>query len=190
METDIIPNDQARSPLSRPVPSEEHIAVIRELNLIFPPTMRNSDEDNEARILLVASTVAHVPIRWLRTAAIEWPKSKSFMPKASELINLARDLRDKHKKAPASSLQDWCDRQNEAMDEITDQPRLGRWIAIAGQAKLIPVAEFRNREARISPPPFTSRELDRIAEHQPDILKMGLNAGFLEWREGVLFERV
>jgi len=78
-----------------PKPSAETLNIIRSLDVRFPPSFGISEKDREAQVLLLASDVHDIPISLLDMAAREWVRTKSFMPKASELRNLAGDARRK-----------------------------------------------------------------------------------------------
>jgi len=69
--------------------------LIRELDVRFPPSAVTSEEDREAQVLLLASDLGHVKFEWLTKAAMEWVRTKAFMPKASELINLSQEIRER-----------------------------------------------------------------------------------------------
>jgi len=86
------PREPSR-PSAMPQPSAETISIIRLLDVRFPPNNSTSEEDREAQVLLLASDVADIPAHLLRAAATEWVRTKAFMPKASELRNLAGQAR-------------------------------------------------------------------------------------------------
>lgn len=69
------------------------MAIIRLLDVRFPPNASISEQDRETQVLLLASDVAGIHPRLLDAVAQEWVRTKAFMPKASELHNMAAAMR-------------------------------------------------------------------------------------------------
>lgn len=64
--------------------------LIAELGLRYRPNDRADLEAHAAKLALLASDVADIPERPLRAAIAEWIARKPYLPKASELIEMAR----------------------------------------------------------------------------------------------------
>jgi hypothetical protein len=64
--------------------------IIGELGLRYRPSGQADLEAHAESIRLLSEDVADVPPHLLEIAARQWATSKPFMPKASELIGLAR----------------------------------------------------------------------------------------------------
>lgn len=64
--------------------------MIGELGLRYRPSAQADLEAHAAAIALLTCDVADIPIAHLERASQEWVRTKPFMPKASELVELAR----------------------------------------------------------------------------------------------------
>lgn len=74
-------------PKSVPPKIKEMIAL---LGLRYRPTEQTDLEAHAARIALLASDVADIPEKQLRVAIDRWIASSPYLPKASDLIEIAR----------------------------------------------------------------------------------------------------
>lgn len=140
-----LPDTSAYVPPPRPKPSMATLQIITELDLRFPPSSVTSPEDREAQLALLASDVATIPPKMLAEAAMRWSQERAYLPKASELIGLCRQIAQEQF-APAkkedTSAQDWCDAQNATMaSRALAGKRPARddimWIAVNNTVKLV-----------------------------------------------------
>ena len=76
-------------------PSAATQRIIQELSFRFPPSSKTDIDDREALLALLCSDLIDVPTKYLELAAVEWARTKAWMPKASELINLSRNFLEK-----------------------------------------------------------------------------------------------
>ena len=61
------------------------------IGLRYPPASGTDPQQHAAQLALLASDVAHIPTDYLDRAAKERAAKSPFMPKASELIELAQN---------------------------------------------------------------------------------------------------
>lgn len=89
--------------------------IISKLGLRYRPSNQTDLEAHAEALRLLAEDVADIPPRYLDAAAKRWAQESRFMPRASELIEMARQI---GKQDVAGSdlalqqLQDHCDRLN------------------------------------------------------------------------------
>ena len=89
--------------------------IIGELGLRYRPSAQADLEAHAEALRLLAEDVADVPSNLLEVASKRWVRENRFMPKASELVALARgELSDvvKGTEAGERQLQAHCDRLN------------------------------------------------------------------------------
>lgn len=67
-------------------------ALISELGLRYRPTSQTDIEAHSATLALLARDLAEMPPALLDGAIARWAQSRPFLPKACELIAIARDL--------------------------------------------------------------------------------------------------
>lgn len=130
-------------PRERPRPSAETEAIIRELDIRFPPNATISEADRETQVLLLASDVADIPPKMLRIAAREWVRTKAFMPKASELRVLAREALPAQTNQQAGAT--LAAKYNAAIEADPQRARHGlRWVyePRTDHLKLVPLSEL------------------------------------------------
>lgn len=127
------------------MPSAATEEIIRELDIRFPPNATISEADRETQVLYLASDVADIPIERLRAAQREWVRTKAFMPKASELRNLAAAI------APPPSdksvTQRIADEYNLRLEMEPDREkrRTCRWVVTkGGELKLVDKETYEN----------------------------------------------
>lgn len=60
------------------------------IGLRFPPASGTDPQQHAAQLALLASDVAHIPPEFLDRASRDWAAKSPYMPKASELIELAQ----------------------------------------------------------------------------------------------------
>lgn len=75
--------------------------IISELGLRYRPNDRTDLEAHAARLALLAADLADVPARFLELAAKDWARRNPYLPKASELVALAKAYVDRTQ-APSS----------------------------------------------------------------------------------------
>jgi hypothetical protein len=91
-------------------------AVIADLDLRFPASGIADLEARAEQLVLLGQDCAEVPADLLDRAAQRWARRKPFLPKASELIELAREIRGEDRAADdagGETLQEHCDRLNQ-----------------------------------------------------------------------------
>ncbi|MEV5031618.1 hypothetical protein MRBLMC3_000801 [Sphingobium sp. LMC3-1-1.1] len=128
--------------------------MIRELDVRFPPNATISEEDREARVLLLASDVADMIEDQLEAAVREWIRTKAFMPKASELRSLAGDLRQKALSDPDDLAAIGRRVAENYNTRLQGEGKALRWVynEKADTMHLVPLDEFRRRdEPRCTP---------------------------------------
>jgi hypothetical protein len=89
--------------------------IIGEIGLRYRPNNEGDLEAHAQRLRLLAEDVADVPPALLETAAKRWVRESHFMPRASDLIALARSNMKEvtvGTEAGRQQLQDHCDRLN------------------------------------------------------------------------------
>jgi len=116
-----------RAPIQPSTPYEPHAApkrpkvppavgrIIGELGLRYRPSAQADLEAHAEALRLLMEDVADVPINLLETAAKRWVRENRFMPKASELVALARghlSIVTQGTDAGIAQLQAHCDRLN------------------------------------------------------------------------------
>ena len=74
--------------------------LIADLGLRYPPAAGADEQGRAALLVLLGGDVAEVPVGVLERAIDRWVVSKPFMPKASELLALSREI-------AASDLAQW-----------------------------------------------------------------------------------
>lgn len=107
------PRDEPK-PKKRPIPPAVG-KVIGELGLRYRPTNAQDLEAHAERLRLLAEDVADIPVNLLEVAAKRWVRENHFMPKASELVDLARGHVTEQTRGTdygLQQLQAHCDRLN------------------------------------------------------------------------------
>ncbi len=109
------PSPELQMPKSRPNVPPLVKKVIGELGLRFQPSAQADLEAHALALALLASDVSDVPASLLEAACREHVRISRFMPKAAELIDLARQIQGREAKGTdsgADQLQRHCDRLN------------------------------------------------------------------------------
>jgi hypothetical protein len=89
--------------------------MVLELGLRFRPQTTDNQEEYAATVTLLAQDVADVPPHLLQQAIGEWVRTKRFLPRASELIELAQLAQRGNERGTDSAvanLQAHCDKLN------------------------------------------------------------------------------
>lgn len=108
LESRIIYGDRDPTPpttcTSRPAPtsapSAAHRKLVGEIGLRYRPSAQADLPAHAAALALMVNDVADVPVRYLDPAIRRWVREKQWMPKASELIELARDEQARSGRGP------------------------------------------------------------------------------------------
>jgi len=109
------PTQQSEQPKKRAVPPAIG-RIIGELGLRYRPAAAADLEAHAHTLRLLCEDVADVPPHLLEDAAKRWVRENKFMPKASELVALARGQLSTEiagTDAGFQRLQDHCDRLNQ-----------------------------------------------------------------------------
>ena len=138
------------------LPDAETVKVIAELGLRYRPSSATDLEAHAAMIALLTKDVAHVPVRYLRMAADKWARENKWMPKAAELIELARSLRPKP--SPAESPESEAARRNAT---LAPDSRM-HWVVEHGDVRLVPRSYRPPREDELCRPEEASAILAEI----------------------------
>lgn len=89
--------------------------LIGELGLRYRPSAAADLEEHAAGLALLASDVADIPPHILEQAVDRWVRASRFMPKASELVDLARSILVEEGQVQPKSLQERVDEANVAL---------------------------------------------------------------------------
>lgn len=93
--------------------------MVRELGLRFRPLGAENQEEYTASVALLEQDVAIIPPPLLDRAITEWVRTKRFLPRAAELIDLAQQIQRGSQQgtdAALAQLQAHCDRLNALND--------------------------------------------------------------------------
>jgi hypothetical protein len=86
------PSSPAPTKMSEPKVSAETKRVIGELSLKYPVSGAVSPAEHASQLALLCRDLIDIPPHILRQAAEKWAKESRWMPKASELRDMARSL--------------------------------------------------------------------------------------------------
>ena len=86
--------------------------LIGELGLRYRPSAQADLEAHAAALALLARDVADVPPAYLERAIREWVRERQFMPRANELIDLARSYLPKPNSDKEQRARQWVERGN------------------------------------------------------------------------------
>jgi hypothetical protein len=127
--------EQPASPKRRPTVPAAIGRVIAELGLRYRPSAQADLEAHAEALRLLSEDVADVPPNYLEAAARKWVRESKFMPKASELIELARSFVVVRHTDTRTLAQKYNDRM--AADPLARPDR--KWIDLPdGGVKLVP----------------------------------------------------
>lgn len=110
--------------------------LIGELGLRYRPSAQADLEAHAAALALLARDVSDVPPAYLERAIREWVRDRQFMPKANELIELARSYLPKADSDKDQRISLWIERGNAGLaaqgihnahwvhDKLADQYRI------------------------------------------------------------------
>lgn len=113
----ILSSPHTNEPAPRKKPSAALNRIILELGLRYRPTAAAQLEGHQAKIAALIADLIDVPLGPLEAACRQWVTRSPFMPKASDLIELARQS----VAPPATvSVQAWCDQRNATMPRYSN----------------------------------------------------------------------
>ena len=108
-----VPPAESRQPKKPPAAI---MRLIAELGLRYRPSAQADLEAHAEAIGLLTCDVADIPPHLLEQAITEWVRSNRWMPKACELIDLAKamlpSVRPRHDETGGSFLENLCARYN------------------------------------------------------------------------------
>ena len=124
-------------PWRRSVPSAVK-RIILELGLRYRPAAADQLEPHQAKLAALMSDLADLPPALLTRAASHWVRQSAFMPKASDLIQLARHFANAEHDRPLRPL-DVAGLRNARMNAEPGTRRDIRWIDDGRGLRLVAV---------------------------------------------------
>lgn len=118
------------SPRAKPVPAKVKEAIAK-LGLRYRPTSQTDLEGHAAQLALLATDLHDMPVDLLERAIEEWAVKSPFMPKAFDLVQLAKGYLTKAEPKQAGPT-DWemmARRYNDRMATDPEARRDVRWAA-------------------------------------------------------------
>ncbi|MES2173864.1 MAG: hypothetical protein V4523_07940 [Pseudomonadota bacterium] len=118
-------------PTSRTIPAKVR-DLIAKLGLRYRPTSQSDLEAHAGQLAMLASDLHDIPADLLESAISEWATRSPYMPKAFDLIQLAKGYLPKPAKPNASTPNDWESKAHAANDALGARPdgrRDIRWVA-------------------------------------------------------------
>lgn len=102
------PLTPSQQPSAKPTPTARKAPpairkMILELGFRYRPSQADDVKVHTAKLEVLASDLADVPAEPLQRAISQWIMSKPFMPKANELVDLAREYQP-HRRASSTNL--------------------------------------------------------------------------------------
>jgi len=110
--------------------------IVLELGLRYRPAAADQLEAHQAKLAALISDLADLPPAVLERAARHWVRQSAFMPKASELIALARNFASAERGSALRRL-DVAALRNARMAEERGARRDLRWIDDGGGLRLV-----------------------------------------------------
>lgn len=155
---------------SRQVPARIKDAVSK-IGLRYRPTSQTDLAAHTAMLALLASDLADLPPDLLDRAIEDWAVRSPYMPKAYDLVQLAKGYLDKPSKPSAATPNDWetkAHAANDALGARQDGRRDIRWVATHegielqfDQSYRAPMDKFMDR---LDAYEIDQREVDRMPE--------------------------
>lgn len=93
--------------------------MILALGLRYRPQARDQLSGHQAKIAALVADLIDIPLDALEHACKAWTARSPYMPKASDLIELARNTVSPP--TPAQSAQAWCDARNAGLEKADAQ---------------------------------------------------------------------
>ncbi len=140
------------------------------IGLRYPPASGTDPQHHAAQLALLASDLAHIPTDYLERAAKDWALKSPYMPKASELIELAQSYVSRATNADDGyGSQAYLDRRNHSMERNDCE-----WFYDAGGNM-----QLRKRGGENKPfaQPLTDAEIRKMPAW---IISMGVTIGDLD----------
>lgn len=159
--------------------SKETSRIVGTIGLRFPPASGTDPQQHAAQLALLASDVAHIPTDYLDRAAKDWALKSPYMPKASELIELAQSYVNRATNADEGyGSQAYLDRRNHSMERNDCE-----WFYDAGgnmQLRLRDGYKFVPTDTHKKPMPTGPLTDDEIRKMPAWIISLGVTAGDLD----------
>jgi hypothetical protein len=116
----------------RPMPNPARVSpetkrIIGELGMKYPASAGLSPQDHAAQLALLCVDLIDIPPNYLRQAASIWSREQKWMPKASELREIAYRLANPPERSTEAMWQRRVDEGN-AMIVAAKQERAMRWV--------------------------------------------------------------
>jgi hypothetical protein len=127
--------------------------IILELGLRYRPASADQLEAHQAKLAALIADLADLPPAMLERAASHWVRQSAFMPKASDLVALARNFASAERGSPMQRL-DVAALRNARMAEEPGGRRDVRWVDDGHGLRLVGLA----RSGRAPDPPPSGRE--------------------------------
>ena len=165
----------------KPQPNAKVVLIIQKLGLRYQPNSADALEDHRGKVaLLICDVDGLIPSDILDKVCSAWIMKSPYFPKASDLIQAAKEEQDKGKTEDDERKRQKADEWN--FDLHTRNINQMRWVAhMAGGLKLNAVAK-----PMPMPPPLSYIELQKIASlgaMGKAILALGVAAGDLTQRD-------
>lgn len=100
--------------------------LISELGLRYRPSAQADLQEHAATLALLARDLADVPPRFLERAINQWVVKSPYLPKASDLVSIAKSFVDR--RVVASSDMTLAERYNVRLNTSSDARRDVRWV--------------------------------------------------------------
>ena len=165
--------DRPRPSLPRNVPTRIR-NLIGELGLRYRPTSQADLEAHAASLALLAVDLADVPPDYLAKAINHHVTRSPYLPKAAELVALAKEFDRAAKPSVAGSLADFCEDSNRRSIE---RGSALRWYIENGKMKYCSAEELEQRNR--PEPPLTARGLAEFRDMAQAVQDAGLRAVML-----------
>lgn len=140
--------------------------IILELGLRYRPARADQLEGHQAKIAALISDLIDVPLEPLEFACRSWARRSQFMPKASDLIDLAREA----VKPPeaAHDAQSWCDQRNATLERNKRAKPADQVEWFVSGTRDAPEVKLRYSATRPDGPPYcTPEEAREILRSHP-----------------------
>ncbi len=131
--------------------------MILELGFRFRPSGADDVKAHTAKLEIMAADLFDVPEHALSLAISEWIRTEKFMPKAAELIALARDA----VKPGAISAQAWCDQRNAGMPDKSQDRGKEWYVDGEGSARMRWICERRDMTGELCTPDEAAHAIKR-----------------------------
>lgn len=141
------PSEKPTQTAQRRVPAGIRKMVL-ELGFRFRPSAADDVKAHTAKLEIMAADLADVPEHALSLAISEWIRTEKFMPKAAELIALAREV----VKPAAISAQAFCDQRNAGLTDKSFETGKEWYVDGDGSPRMRWISERRDMTGGICTP--------------------------------------